>query len=80
MHITFQIFQAMNGILRKLMVAIDFQCTGGKIVRQEMTEILRDDSTGCNKVGNNDDYHKNRQRQTFNMSVTWMRNSFDHLQ
>ena len=45
-----------------------------------MIEMLCDDSTGCKEVGNNNDYHKSRQRQRFNMSVTWMRISFDHLQ
>ena len=36
----------------------------------ELIEILCDDSTGCKKAGNNDDYHTGRQRQTFDMSVT----------
>ena len=53
---------------------------GGKIVQQEMSEILRDNYPGCKEAGNNDDYQRSRKRQTFNMSVTWMRISFGHLQ
>ena len=30
-----------------------------------MIEILCDDSTGCKEAGNNDDYNRCRQRQTF---------------
>ena len=45
-----------------------------------MLEILCNDSTGWKKAGNNDDYHRGRQRQTFDMSVTGMRINFDYLQ
>ena len=45
-----------------------------------MSEILWDNSPGCKEAGNNDDYQRSTKRQTFNMSVTWMRISFDHLQ
>ena len=38
-----------------------------------MIEILCDDSTSCKKVCDNNDYHRSRQRQTFNMSVKSMR-------
>ena len=44
-----------------------------------MIEILCDDSTSCNEACDNNDYHRSRQRQTFNMSVKSMRNSLDHL-
>ena len=44
-----------------------------------MTEILCYDSTSCKEVCDNNDYHRSRQRQTFNMSVKSMRNSLDHL-
>ena len=54
--------------------------TGSKIVKQKMIKILCDDSTGCKEAGIDDDYHRSRQRQTLNMSVTWMRISFDNLQ
>ena len=54
--------------------------TRGKIIQQEITEILCVDSSSCKEAGNNHDYHRSIQRQTFNMSVTWMRISFDHLQ
>ena len=43
--------------------------TGGKIVQQEIIEILCDDSTSCKEAGDNNDYHRSRQQQTFNMSV-----------
>ena len=42
--------------------------------------VLCNDSTSCKEVGNNDDYHRSRQRKTCNMSVTWIRISLDHLQ
>ena len=45
-----------------------------------MTVMMCGDSTGRKEAGNNDDYHRSRQRQTFNMNVPWMRISFDHLQ
>ena len=46
-----------------------------------MIEILCDDFIGCKEAGNNDDYHIQKQiTRTFNMSVTWMRICFDHLQ
>ena len=38
------------------------------------------DSTGCKKAGNNDDFHKSRRGQMFNMRVIWMRISFEYLQ
>ena len=43
-----------------------------------MIEILCDDSTSC-KVCDNNDKHRSRQRQTFNMSVKSMRISLDHF-
>ena len=42
-----------------------------------MIEILCDDSTRSKEVCDNNDYHRSRQRQTFNMSVKSMRNSLD---
>ena len=44
-----------------------------------MIEILCDDSTSCKEASDNNDYHRSRQRQTFNMSVKSMRNSLDHF-
>ena len=44
-----------------------------------MIEILCDDSTSCKEAYDNNDYHRSRQRQTFNMSVKSMRNSLDHF-
>ena len=44
-----------------------------------MLEILCDDSTRCNEASDNNDYHRSRQRQTFNMSVTLRRISLDHF-
>ena len=44
-----------------------------------MIEILCDDSTSCKEVGDNNDYHRSRQGQTFNMSVKLMRISLDHF-
>ena len=44
-----------------------------------MIEILCDDSTSCKEACDNNDYHRSRQRQTFNMSVRSMRNSLDHF-
>ena len=44
-----------------------------------MIEILSDDSTSCNEACDNNDYHRSRQRQTFNMSVKSMRISLDHF-
>ena len=41
-----------------------------------MIEILCDDSTSCKEASDNNDYHRSRQRQTFNMSVKSMRISF----
>ena len=41
-----------------------------------MIEILYDDSTSCKEACDNNDYNRSRQRQTFNMSVKSMRNSF----
>ena len=42
-----------------------------------MIEILCDDSTSCKEAC--DDYHRSRQRQTFNMSFKSMRISLDHF-
>ena len=42
-----------------------------------MIKILCDDSTSCKEVCDNNDYHRSRQRHTFNMSVKSMRNSLD---
>ena len=44
-----------------------------------MIEILCDDSTSCKEVSDNIDYHRSRQRQTFNMSVKSVRISLDHF-
>ena len=44
-----------------------------------MIEILCDDSTSCKEACDNYDYHRSRQRQTFNMSVKSMRISLDHF-
>ena len=44
-----------------------------------MIEILCDDSTCCKEACDNNDYHRSRQRQTFNMSVKSMRISLDHF-
>ena len=44
-----------------------------------MIEILCDDSTSCEEACENNDYHRSRQRQTFNMSVKSMRISMDHF-
>ena len=48
--------------------------------QQELIKILYDDSTGFKYADDNDDFHRRRQRQTFNMSDAWMRISFEHLQ
>ena len=44
-----------------------------------MIEILWDDSTSCKEACDNNDYHRSRQRQTFNMNVKSMRNSLDYF-
>ena len=44
-----------------------------------MIEILCDDATSCMEAGDNNDYHRSGQRQTFNMSVKSMRISLDHF-
>ena len=44
-----------------------------------MIEILCDVSTSCKEACDNNDYHRSRQRQTFNMIVKSMRNSLDHF-
>ena len=44
-----------------------------------MIEILCDDSTSCKEAGDSNDYHRSRQRQTFNMSVKLMRISLDQF-
>ena len=73
--------QAMNGIVGKLIItAHQFWVDWWYILQQEMIKILYDVSTGCKEACDSDDYHRSRQQQTFNMSVTWMRISFDHLQ
>ena len=45
-----------------------------------MIEMLCDDSTGCKEAGNTDYPRRSTQWQMFDMSVTWMRISFDNLQ
>ena len=42
-------------------------------------EILCDDSISCKGACDNNDYHRSRQRKTFNMSVKLMRISLDHF-
>ena len=44
-----------------------------------MIEILFGDSTSCKKACDNNDYHRSKQRQTFNMSVKLMRISLGHF-
>ena len=44
-----------------------------------MIEILCDDSTSCKEACDNNDYHRSRQRQMFNMSVKSMRISLDNF-
>ena len=44
-----------------------------------MIEILCDDSTSFKEACDNNDYHRSRQRQTFNMSVKSMGISLDHF-
>ena len=44
-----------------------------------MIEILCDDSTSCKEACDNNNYHRSRQRQTFNMSVKSMRIDVDHF-
>ena len=44
-----------------------------------MIEILCDDSTSCKEACDNNDYHRSRQQQTFNMSVKSLRISLDHF-
>ena len=44
-----------------------------------MIEIVCDDSTSCKEACDNNDYHRSRQRQTFNMSVKSMRISLNHF-
>ena len=44
-----------------------------------MIEILCDDSTSCKEACDNNDYHKSRQRQRFNMSVKSMKISLHHF-
>ena len=44
-----------------------------------MIEILCDDSTSCKEACDNNDYHRSRQRKTFNMSVKSMVISLDHF-
>ena len=44
-----------------------------------MIEILCDDFTSCKEACDNNDYHRSRQRQMFNISVKLMRISLDHF-
>ena len=44
-----------------------------------MIEILCDESTSCKEACDNNDYHRSRQQQTFNLSVKSMRISLDHF-
>ena len=44
-----------------------------------MIAILCDYSTSCKEACDNNDYHRSRQRQKFNMSVKSMRISLDHF-
>ena len=44
-----------------------------------MIEILCDDSTSCKEACDNNDYHRSRRQQMFNMSVKSMRISLDHF-
>ena len=44
-----------------------------------MIDILCDDSTSCKEACDNKDYHRSRQRHTFNMSVKSMRISLDRF-
>ena len=44
-----------------------------------MIEIMCDDSTSCKEACDNNDYHRSRQRQKFNMRVKSMRISFDYF-
>ena len=44
-----------------------------------MIEVFCDVSTSCKEACDNNDYHRSRQRQTFNMSVKTMRISLDHF-
>ena len=44
-----------------------------------MIEILCDDSNYYKEACDNNDYHRSRQRQMFNMSVKSMRISLDHF-
>ena len=44
-----------------------------------MIEILCDDSTSCKEACDNNEYHRSRQRQMFNMSVKSIRISLDHF-
>ena len=44
-----------------------------------MIEILCDDSTSCKEACDNNDFHRSRQRQRFNMSVKSVIISLDHF-
>ena len=44
-----------------------------------MIGILCDDFTSCKEACDNNDYHRSRQPQTFNMSVKSMRIGLDHF-
>ena len=44
-----------------------------------MIELYCDNSTSCKVAGDDNDYTRSRQRQTFNMSVKSMRISLDHF-
>ena len=44
-----------------------------------MIEILCDDSASCKEAGDNNDYHRSGQRQSFNISFKSIRISLDHF-
>ena len=44
-----------------------------------MIKISCDHSTGCKEADDNNDHHRSRQGQTFNMSVKLMKISLDHF-
>ena len=44
-----------------------------------MIKILCDNSTSCKETGDNNDYHRSIQQQTFNISVKSMGISLDHF-
>ena len=59
-----------SSILSRLVAKLYIEpCTQLEKEEEEIIEILCGESTGCKEAGNNDDYHRSRQRQTFQMSV-----------